>query len=427
MRERVFALVDCNNFYASCERVFNPRLRDRPLVVLSNNDGCVVARSQEAKALGVKMAQPWFQCRHLAKSHGLIALSSNYALYADMSQRVMRMLADFSPGQEVYSIDESFLAFGAHPVVPLRETGSTIRSKILKWTGLPVSVGFGPSKTLAKLTNHWAKTCPEFAGVCDHDALSDAQRQALLAATPVREVWGVGPRLTESLQALGIQNAAGLRAADPAWLGRRFSVVLARTVEELRGMSCLQLEEVSLPKQQIVTSRSFGMPVASLPELNEALMHYTSRAAEKLRTEGQLAGEIQVFIRTSPFRPDLPQYSGALQLRLPDPTDDTLRLARAARFLLRRLYRPGFLYQKAGIRLSALQPAGLRQRQLFGPAQDGGRRARLMAVMDSLNRDMGPGTLFLAGAGIERDWRMRQGNRSPRYTTHWPEIPLARA
>ncbi len=426
MRERVFALVDCNNFYASCERVFNPRLRGKPLVVLSNNDGCVVARSQEAKALGVKMAQPWFQCRHLVKSHGLIALSSNYALYADMSQRVMRMLAGFSPEQEVYSIDESFLAFGTNPAIPFIETGSTIRDRILKWTGLPVSVGFGSSKTLAKLTNHWAKTRPEFGGVCDDAALSACQRQALLAATPVGETWGVGHRLAEKLAELDIHNVADLRAADPAWLGRRFSVVLARTAEELRGVSCLQLEEVSPPKQQIMTSRSFGVPVAALPDLHEALMTYTSRAAEKLRAEGQLAGEIQVFIRTSPFHPDAPQYSGALQLRLPAPTDDTLRLVKAARFLLQRLYRPGFLYQKAGILLSALQPARTQQGQLFGPAEDG-RRARLMTVMDTLNRELGTDTLVLAGAGIERGWRMQQGKRSPRYTTHWAEIPLARA
>ena len=426
MSKRVFAIVDCNNFYASCERVFNPGLAGKPLVVLSNNDGCVVARSQEAKALGVKMAQPWFQCQHLVKPHGLIALSSNYALYADMSRRVMAILAGFTPEQEVYSIDESFLAFSSQFEVNYCEIGLKIREKVFKWTGLPVCVGFAPSKTLAKLANHWAKTQPEFAGVCDYTALPATQRLALLQATPVGEVWGVGRGLTEKLAELGIHSVADLQAADPAWLGGRFSVVLARTVEELRGVSCLQLEDVAPPKQQIMTSRSFGVPVTGLAELREAMTAYTTRAAEKLRAEGQLAGEIQVFIRTSPFKPDAPQYSGALRLRLPEPTDDTLRLVKAARFLLRRLYRPGFIYQKAGILLSELQPATLNQGQLFGNV-DIARRGRLMTVMDRLNRDMGRGTLFLAGAGIDCNWRMRQGNRSSRYTTHWAEIPVALA
>ena len=426
MSKRVFAIVDCNNFYASCERVFNPGLAGKPLVVLSNNDGCVVARSQEAKALGVKMAQPWFQCQHLVKPHGLIALSSNYALYADMSRRVMAILAGFTPEQEVYSIDESFLGFSSQFEVNYCEIGLKVREKVFKWTGLPVCVGFAPSKTLAKLANHWAKTQPEFAGVCDYTALPATQRLALLQATPVGEVWGVGRGLTEKLAELGIHSVANLQAADPASLGGRFSVVLARTVEELRGVSCLQLEDVAPPKQQIMTSRSFGVPVTELAELREAMTAYTTRAAEKLRAEGQLAGEIQVFIRTSPFKPDAPQYSGALRLRLPEPTDDTLRLVKAARFLLRRLYRPGFIYQKAGILLSELQPATLNQGQLFGNV-DIARRGRLMTVMDRLNRDMGRGTLFLAGAGIDCNWRMRQGNRSPRYTTHWAEIPVALA
>lgn len=426
MSKRVFAIVDCNNFYASCERVFNPGLAGKPLVVLSNNDGCVVARSQEAKALGIKMGQPWFQCQHLVKPHGLIALSSNYALYADMSRRVMAILAGFTPEQEVYSIDESFLAFSCKNEVNWQKLGVNIREKVLKWTGLPVCVGFAPSKTLAKLANHWAKTRPEFAGACDYTALPAAQRLALLQATPVGEVWGVGRHLTEKLGELGIRSAADLQAADPVWLGGRFSVVLTRTVEELRGVSCLDLEDIAPPKQQIMTSRSFGVPVTDLAELREAMTAYTTRAAEKLRAEGQLAGEIQVFIRTSPFKPDAPQYSGALRLRLPEPTDDTLRLVKAARFLLRRLYRPGFQYQKAGILLSELQPASLNQGQLFGTV-DIARRNRLMTVMDQLNRDMGRGTLFLAGAGIDRNWRMRQGNRSPRYTTHWAEIPVALA
>ena len=372
------------------------------------------------------MAQPWFQCQHLVKPHGLIALSSNYALYADMSRRVMAILAGFTPEQEVYSIDESFLAFSSQFEVNYCEIGLKVREKVFKWTGLPVCVGFAPSKTLAKLANHWAKTQPEFAGVCDYTALPATQRLALLQATPVGEVWGVGRGLTEKLAELGIHSVADLQAADPAWLGGRFSVVLARTVEELRGVSCLQLEDVAPPKQQIMTSRSFGVPVTELAELREAMTAYTTRAAEKLRAEGQLAGEIQVFIRTSPFKPDAPQYSGALRLRLPEPTDDTLCLVKAARFLLRRLYRPGFIYQKAGILLSELQPATLNQGQLFGNV-DIARRGRLMTVMDRLNRDMGRGTLFLAGAGIDCNWRMRQGNHSPRYTTHWAEIPVALA
>lgn len=424
MNARVFALVDCNNFYASCERVFNPALRGKPLVVLSNNDGCVVARSQEAKALGIRMGQPWFQCQHRVKSHGLIAMSSNYALYADMSRRVMSILASFTPEQEVYSIDESFLAFTGRACDDFRQTGAEIRRTVLKSTGLPVCVGFAPTKTLAKLANHWAKTQPEFAGVCDYAALPADHRQSLLKATPAGEVWGVGPRLTAKLAGLGIHSVADLQAADPSWLGRRFSVVLERTVEELRGVSCLEIEDVAPPKKQIMTSRSFGWPVTELSELREAMTAYTSRAAEKLRAEGQLAGEVHVFIRTNPFRPDAPQYSAGLRLHLPEPADDTLRLVKVTRFLLGRLYRPGFAYQKAGVLLSELQPATLRQGQLFDPT-DTRRRDRLMRLMDQLNREMGRDTLFLAGSGIDRSWRMRQGNRSPRYTTHWGEIPVA--
>lgn len=418
-----FALIDGNNFYVSCERVFDPKLEGRPVVVLSNNDGCVVARSQEVKALGVKMGVPWFQLRELARKHGIVAKSSNYSLYGDMSARMMAVLGRYSPEQEIYSIDECFLGMDGFAHLDLAEYGQRIRAQVRQWLGLPVCVGFGETKTLAKLANFVAKKRPGFDGVCDLGALSPAGRDALLEGIDVGEVWGVGHRGKPRLKALGLDNVKALRDADPKWLRREFSVVLERTVAELNGTSCIDLEEETPNKQQIMSSRAFGAYVYDLAGLEEAVATYVGRAAEKLRRQGSRAGAVQVYVRTNPFKADHPQYQRGLTVPLPEPADDTRLLARAALMGLRRLFKPGYAYQKAGVMLLDLSDAGHAQGALF--EADRGKPA-LMRVMDRVNAHWGRGTMRLAAEGVpasNRDWRMRRGMMSPCYTTRWAELP----
>lgn len=420
------ALVDCNSFYASCEQVFRPDLLDRPVVVLSNNDGCVVARSKEAKALGIQMGEPWFHAKRRPDVAGQVAvLSSNYALYADMSRRVMHLLARFAPRQEVYSIDECFLDLTGLP----EDTGALgrrVRDTVRRWTGLPVCVGIGPTKTLAKLANHLAKQSAEWGGVCDLGACTEAELDRRLVPVPTGEVWGIGSRLAARLEAMAIRSALDLKQADTRLLRSRFSVMLERTALELRGIPCLSLEDLAPDKQQIQSSRSFGAPVTSLQELTEAVTSYVSLAAEKLRVQHSEAGAVYVMIRTSGFRDDQPQYSNSLVLGLSEPSADTRLLARAALHGLRRLYRPGYRYAKAGIMLLALTPANRHQLGLFADADRSDRGQRLMAAMDRINRRYGRETVVLAGAGLQRRWAMRQAHRSPRYTARWDELPIAR-
>ncbi len=410
MPRRVYALVDGNNFYVSCERVFDPSLEGRPVVVLSNNDGCAVARSQEAKALGIRMGQPWFQIRHL-EGMGLKAFSSNYTLYADMSNRMMGILGQFAPLQEVYSIDECFLDLGGLDV-DLTAYGHAMRARVRQWIGIPTCVGIGHSKTQAKLANHLAKKRPEWDGVCDLTALPESAVDGLMAGIEVGEVWGVGRKLSERLNALGIRSVLDLKRADPKTIQRRFSVVLERTVWELRGIPCLRLEEVAPPKQQIITSRSFGRPVTALRELKEAVATFTGRAAEKLRRQGSVAQAIHVSIRTSPFREDRPYYGKGRTIPLSAPSDDTRRLVKAALEGLEAIYRPGHAYQKAGVVLLDIQPKGPGQIGDMLAGAEGDRAARLMQTMDAINARLGKGAIRLAGEGIAQGWAMRRGRMS---------------
>lgn len=419
----VFALVDCNNFYASCEKLFEPKLADTPVVVLSNNDGCVVARSAEVKALGIPMGVPWFKLREEAKRYGIVAFSSNYALYADMSNRVVEVLEGFSPNLEVYSIDESFLSLDGFPPADLEAYGREIRERVAKWLGLAVCVGIGPSKTLAKLANHCAKkNLAGRDGVCDFTRMSEDELSALFARIDVGEVWGVGRKIDARLQAMGISTVAHLRNADPETVRTKFSVVLERTVRELRGLSCLDLEEVVPDKQQIMCSRSFGDRIYERSELAEAVASYVSRAAEKLRGQGAIAGALTVFVRTSPFNPKEPQYQKTMTVPLPEATDDTLELVGWGLRILKRIYRPGFAYQKAGCMLSDIRPRSMAQASLFVPESDG-RSERLMAAMDAINGRWGRGTMRVAAEGVENAWRMKRERLSPRFTTEWTELP----
>ena len=418
-----FALVDGNNFYVSCERVFNPKLEGRPVVVLSNNDGCAVARSAEVKALGVKMGTPWFQMKELAKKHGILALSSNYELYADLSNRMMGVLATFSPDQEIYSIDECFLGLSGFENYDLIEYGMEIRQTVKQWVGLPVCVGFAQTKTLAKLANHCAKkNLAGVEGVCDFNRLSRCELSSLFTSLPVREIWGVGPRLSKQLTERGIATVEALRTADAKTLRREFSVVLERTMAELNGVSCLAMEDAAPNKQQIMSSRSFGHYVYDLEPLGEAVASYIAIATEKLRSQGSLAGMVQVYIRTNPHKANAPQYQQGLTIPLPEPTDDTLRLTTVAKWGLKKIYRPGFAYQKAGIALMNLRDAGTVQPDLFSKAKD---NARLMQVMDHINAIWGRGTLHSGAEGVQKEWKMKREQKSPGYTTRWDQLPEA--
>lgn len=432
----MFALVDGNNFYVSCERVFRPTLEGVPVIVLSNNDGCAIARSNEAKALGVKMGHPWHEIRHLEEEAGLVALSANFALYGDISDRMMSLAAGLGPTQEIYSIDESFIGLDGVRG-DLRARAVVVRSRILQWVGIPCCVGIGPTKTLAKFANHVSKQAerkpgsypPEHAQVCDLSTLSAEAVAALLAATEVGEVWGVGRRIGAQLVDGGIKTALDLSRLDPATVKRGWSVVLERTVRELQGMPCVGLDDHPEPKKQIACTRSFGRPVEALQLLSEAVSEFASRAAEKLRGQGSAASEVMVFIRTSPFRQG-PQYSRSVIVPLRRPTGDTSALVSAALTGLRAIYQPGFKFAKAGVMIMDIQPASRQQFELdLGEQEPERDRSRLMMAMDAVNDRWGRGSVKVGSAKIgeaPRDWGMRQERKTPGYTTEWNDMPTAK-
>lgn len=427
-RAPIFALVDVNNFYVSCERVFQPQLEHVPMVVLSNNDGCAVARSAEVKALGVKMGTPWFKMKALAKEHGILALSSNYTLYGDMSNRATTVLRDFSPDIEVYSVDESFLRVEAvaHLYGGVTAMGQQIRQRVKQWTGLPVCVGCGPTKTLAKIANHLAKKNPEFEGVCDLHAIPRPERLQWMSQLEVGEVWGVGKRIAKRLNAMGVETVLDLRNISIKEIRAQFGVVMERTCNELRGISCLELEDVAPAKQQIMSSRSFGSPVTTLAELREAVASYVTRAAEKLRAQQSVSAAVHVFIQTNRFKESDLQYNEGLVVPLPDPTDDTRLLASAATLGLGLIFKPGYQYKKAGIMLTLISDKAKRQETLFDDPLQRAQSAKLMAAMDAINAEFGRDTVRTGANGTDKRWAMRSENRSPRFTTSWDELPIAK-
>jgi DNA polymerase V len=422
MIEERFALVDCNNFYVSCERVFNPKLENQPVVVLSNNDGCVVARSNEAKALGVEMGVPFFKVEHL-KDSGLVALSSNYPLYGEMSARVMRLIGEFAPRQEVYSIDESFLQVGG--LSGIVETARILKATVKQHLGLPVCVGIAPTKTLAKLSNSVAKSTQRFGGVFDYSSISQTKQSQLLGAIQVSEVWGIGRRLAEKLQAMNIVTALDLRNSDPALMEKRFSVVMKRTILELRGVPCVDMEHVGDARKQIASSRSFGRTVLTLEELEEAVTMYTTIACEKLRRDESVASEVNVYLRTSAYTDN--SFADSHTVIIPVATDDTISLVKAAMQALRSVYRPGFAYQKAGVVLSRVSPREGRQISLFLQNAANEKSDKMMKALDAANTRWGRGTIFLAAEGTKKEWKVKSQYRSPAYTSSWDEIPVARA
>lgn len=412
------ALVDCNNFYASCERVFQPALRGRPVVVLSNNDGCVIARSNEAKALGIDMGEPWHICRKRVDTQGVIVRSSNYTLYGDMSARVMRVLEGFTPDLEVYSIDEAFLGLAGFEG-RLDGHARTMRATVLQWTGIPVSVGIGPTKTLAKLANRTAKKDPDSGGVTI--LLTDEAQEAALARVALTDLWGVAGRMADRLMAIGIKTPLDLRRADPRFVRQHTSVVMERMVYELRGMPCIGLEEAPTDRKSIISSRSFGTMVTDRHGLEEAVGTFAARAAEKMRRQNLAVGRVAVFIHTNKHRPQDRQHMAERTVRLAVASADTARIIGAAMRGLDAIYRPGFAYKKAGVMLLDLGPAGDVQSGLFDQTDDPRSLAR-MAAVDALNKKFGRDTVTYAVTGRKRPWKLRTDFISPHYTTSWADL-----
>lgn len=413
----VFGLIDCNSFYASCERVFRPDLAKVPIVVLSNNDGCIIARSYDAKPF-VKMGEPYFQVRHKLKQHGIVPFSSNYALYGDISERVMSLIESMVPAVEVYSIDEAFADLTG--IADLDSLGRRIRSHVLRCTGIPVGVGIAHTKTLAKLANHTAKRLQAQTGgvvnICDV-----VKRDWVLRNTDVSEVWGVGRRMKMHLDAMGIKTAMDLAKADPWTLRKKFSVVIEKTARELAGAACLELDEPDPPKQEICCSRMFGRRLSELPPIKEAVATYMMRASEKLRAQNSLCRKIRVSIRTGMFNPEEAKYANGVVVDLPYPTDDVRLLTRLAVDALDRLFRPGFKYSKAEVLLLNLCQPGEYTEDLFAASQ-ATEATRVMAVLDQINGRWGRGTLRTASVPSHPEWAMRRKIMSQSYTTRLDQL-----
>jgi len=417
--KNIFALVDCNNFYVSCEQVFQPHLRGRPVVVLSNNDGCVVSRSDEAKKLGIKMGVAFFQVKDEAQKNGVIALSSNYSLYADMSRRVMETLCNFTPQIEVYSIDEAFLNL-AGLGDNLTDYGQKIRETIRQWTGMPVSIGIARTKTLAKIANRIAKRSAEAAGV--FELIDSARIDQALAQTGVEHVWGIGIKTYIKLKREGIDTALSLRDVDIEWMRRRFGVTGVRTIYELRGVCCYELQEQPPMRKSVVVSRIFGRKIETVEELKQAIASYACRAGEKLREEALAAGAMTAFLMTSRFVNKRKRYFNSHTVSFPTATNYTPELIDCAVKSVERLYRRGFQFNKAGVILSDLVPQVNVQGNLFDKV-DRQKSRRLMQAVDAVNARLPFTPLRWAAEGINQPWRTKFAKRSRRYTTRWDELP----
>ena len=416
----MFALVDCNSFYASCERVFRPDLRTKPVVVLSNNDGCVVALTKEAKNLGVKMCDPWFKIEREFKQKGGIAFSSNYELYGDISSRIMSILEELAPKVEVYSIDEAFLDLtGISHCMNLEEFGRTCQKQIMQYTGMPVRVGIGPTKTLAKAASYGAKRYPTTQGVLDITDLY--RREKLMTLMPVNEIWGVGRRLNKRLISQKVLTTFDLINMNIEQVRKQFSIMLVNTIRELKGESCIPLDSAPSPKKQIVVSRTFSTRVTELDYLQEAVSDYAARAAEKLRKEGKTCKMLSVFIRTNPFRKQDIQHREIRSFSMLYPTNDTRDLIKHAKLLLKDLYKEGFNYNKAGIMLNNFFDETTYQLDLFKKKDRNSKDFKMMALLDQVNKSSLGQISFLA-QGIKKEWSMKRQLQSPRYTTSLKDI-----
>lgn len=410
------ALVDCNNFYVSCERVFEPRLNGCPVVVLSNNEGCIIARSEEAKALKIPMGAPYFQWKNFFKKHGVFTYSSNFPLYADMSQRVMQTLNFFSPEMEIYSIDEAFLKIDDKDPEGFCRN---LYTKVLQWTGIEVSIGIAKTKTLAKAANYAVKKNRAFKGVYFPD---DSQMSSFLDRLDVEEIWGIGRRVSKFLKTRGIHYALQLSQQDDLWIRKNLTVTGLKTVWELRGRSCLKLEEISPAKQSIMNSRTFGRPVTDREELFEAISLYASQGGEKLRKQNSLAQWMSVFLMTG-FSTSQPPYVNQISLSLSEPTDYTPRLIEYAKLGIKRIYREGFSFRKAGVLLGGLVSKNSYQRDLFmPPPEENFKKKAAMELIDRLNQKYGYKILNFAALGTKRAWKPKKNFCSKSYTTKWQDL-----
>ena len=415
--EHIFALVDCNSFYASCERVFNPRLRGKPVVVLSNNDGCIVALSQEAKDAGIKMGTPIFQVRDLVKQKKVFVYSSNYTLYGDLSSRVMQTLAEFAPEMEIYSIDEAFLSLDDFDRSTLSDYGLRIKNTVYQHTGIPVSVGIAPTKTLAKLANRVAKK----RKLGSFSVFDDPDFENTLANFHISDLWGIGHQSTKKLEWRGIKSAKDLRDAPPHLIRELLTVTGARLQDELKGISCIDLEQETSPKKQIISSRSFGELLSDIEPIREAVANHVSRAAEKLREQGSVATRLSVFIHTNPFRERDPQYYNSSLIQLPFGMDETNLMITHALSGLERIFRDGFKFKKCGVILKEIHPKDECQLDLFTSELTESIRPAIK-LMDRINSKYGTDTLKFAACGVDKHWQMKAEMKSQRFTTHWNEL-----
>ncbi|EKU55830.1 ImpB/MucB/SamB family protein [Acinetobacter sp. WC-323] len=422
---KVFALVDVNNCYVSCERMFNPSLRNKPVIVLSNNDGCAVARSNEAKALGIKMGVPLFQIKDIVQKHNVQVLSSNYALYAEMSRRFHKILGQYvtEAEQEIYSIDECFLDLTAYyKNYDLTDYGQDMRQRIMKWIGLPVCVGIGRSKTEAKIANHIAKKNSGFDGVCDLVNMDLCNKEDYLAQIDVSEVWGVGRKISKKLQTMGVNTVLDLASSDPREMQKRFSIVMARTVAELQGISCIEVEHTPPSKKQIVASRSFGNRVTELTDLKEAISMYAQDACTRLRSEELLCGTIIAFVQSNPFDPNVPFYNKSVSYTFPEPTDFAPDLAKAATLMLSHIFKEGIKYKKCGVLLTCLEPKSGHTYDLLTDFDEIENKERLMVALECVHQRFGKKKIAIGPCFVpNRNWSMCR-NKLSKNPFKWDEL-----
>jgi len=414
----MFGLIDCNNFYASCERVFNPSLNRRPVVVLSNNDGCVIARSSEAKALGIPMGEPAYKLKALIEANQVVVFSSNYVLYGDMSHRVMTTVAQFAPDMEIYSIDEAFLLFDGFENINLKEYGEIIVRTTTRNTGIPVSLGIAPTKTLAKLANKFAKKYKDYKGVCVID--TDEKREKALKLTAVGDVWGIGRQYAKKLEYYSIHTAWDFTQRSKSWVRHTMGVVGERTWLELKGTPCVEMDKTTT-KKSICTSRSFGERLTELSPISEAVSNFAASCAEKLRKQHSLASVIMIFIQTNPNATNLPQHCKQVVLQLPVPTNDTTELINFALRGLKAIFAEGYQFKKAGVIVSELVPERPLQGDLFD-TRNRDKFSRIMTVMDSLNASYGKQKVKIAAQGFDRKWRLKNEKLSPCYSTKLEDV-----
>ena len=415
------ALIDCNNFYASCERIFNPRLIGKPIVVLSNNDGCIITRSAEAKELGIKMGEPYFKAKKIIDKNNVRVFSSNYSLYGDISQRVMETLARFASDVEIYSIDEAFLGLNGFENYELSKYCKYIRRTIKQWVGIPVSIGVSTTKTLSKIANNLAKKNKEYDGVCILKSWFDINEA--LKLTPIEDVWGIGRRLSVFLKKYKINTAYDFTQLDKGWIRKNMGVVGEKTFLELCGVSCIELELIPSDKKSCCVSRSFSKPVEKIDDLEESVSSYGTRVAEKIREEGLVAESMSIFVLTNYFNRKEKQYSNSIKLQLPYPTNNSIKIVKRALEGIRKIYREGYRYKKAGVILYGLTKA----KQTKGLLDyDRENSDSIMNTLDRINERYGSSTIRLASEGVDKSWRMRRESVSPCYTTRFDDLVEAK-